>query len=59
MSIGAGASAIAGNLVSGSQSPLALLMVGTIVLGIITYARLLVANRQAAATAAAATTPVG
>jgi len=58
MSVGAGASAFVGHLITDSQLPLALVMTGTTILGIVFYVRLLATNRrEAAAKAVLATTP--
>ena len=55
MSVGAGASALAGHLITSSQLPLALIMTAATLLSIAIYVRLLAANRREAETAAATT----
>ena len=58
MSAGAGASAFVGHVITDSQLPLALVMTGTTILGIVFYVRMLATNRRdAAAKAVPATSP--
>lgn len=58
MSLGAGASALAGHLVTDSQLPIALVMIATVLISLTFYVRLLATNRRdAAAKALLATAP--
>lgn len=59
MSLGAGASALAGHLVTDSQFPVALMMIATSVVGFVFYLRILATNRREAAKALPVTAPAG